>query len=577
MRGKLKKYLLAAMTVCMMLVVTGSATKYTYGAEAVGITGATVTGNKVELQWNAITDTKEYRIYRSNRKSSDFELAGTTKNTVFRDRGIIAGNNYYYRIIPVNSASGKENKELMLTVKIKAPQKVEISKLSVKAPDTIKIYWKHSMGANGYEVYRGASIKGEYNLLGVLNGSSSVVYTDETVVPGQTYYYKIRPTTTNSGFKGYGDFSSPIKGKTIPKTEITSIKSVDSNTLKISWNKVKNAGTYVIYRSNKENGSYKKIAEVSNSAKQYVDKKVAGGKKYYYKIVTTGLLNGKKINSGFSDPASNQTLQQVKLLSIKSTINDELRLKWIDVKGATSYQIYRSTSKNGKYRKLAKVADDGDALQFYTDNRIKGGQTYYYKVQAYSAADGIIAAGSGSQSTAKKGTTGYTIMGESEVTASQMAAQFKSSGRVYPTAIYKKKGAATIEKFCTILLDECEKEGVKAEVIFAQVCLETGYLSFGGQVKAEQCNFAGLGATDDGASGATFKNVRIGIRAQVQHLKGYASTEALNQECVDPRFKYLAGRRGTARTVQSLGNGNWATDPNYATKLMNLIKSIKSQ
>ena len=113
-------------------------------------------------------------------------------------------------------------------------------------------------------------------------------------------------------------------------------------------------------------------------------------------------------------------------------------------------------------------------------------------------------------------------------------------------------------------------------MIFAQVCLETGYLSFGGQVSAAQCNFAGLGATDDGASGATFQNVKTGIRAQVQHLKGYASKDPLNQVCVDPRFIYLSSRRGTAKYVQDLGNGNWATDPNYASKLIRLIQEMKS-
>ena len=100
-------------------------------------------------------------------------------------------------------------------------------------------------------------------------------------------------------------------------------------------------------------------------------------------------------------------------------------------------------------------------------------------------------------------------------------------------------------------------------------------MRFGGQVKASQCNFAGLGATDDGAAGATFPNIKVGVRAQVQHMKGYASTESLNQECVDPRFIYLASRRGTAKYVENLGNGNWATDPNYASKLMNLIKAMK--
>ncbi len=197
-------------------------------------------------------------------------------------------------------------------------------------------------------------------------------------------------------------------------------------------------------------------------------------------------------------------------------------------------------------------------------------------MQAYSDGSGIVASGSGNKSDAKGTTSAYAIMGNTTVTADQMAALFKASGRSYPSGIYKSKGAGSLKKFCEIVIDESRREGVKAEVIFAQVCLETGYLSFGGQVSAEQCNFSGLGATDDGAAGATFPDVKTGIRAQVQHLKGYASKDSLNGKCVDPRFGYLSYKRGCAKYVQDLGGGNWATDPNYATKLMILIKAMKS-
>ena len=69
--------------------------------------------------------------------------------------------------------------------------------------------------------------------------------------------------------------------------------------------------------------------------------------------------------------------------------------------------------------------------------------------------------------------------------------------------------------------------------------LETGWLSFGGDAGIDQFNFAGLGTTGGGVKGIAFPDVRTGIRAQVQHLKAYASTDSLNQECVDERFDYV--------------------------------------
>ena len=275
----------------------------------------------------------------------------------------------------------------------------------------------------------------------------------------------------------------------------------------------------------------------------------------------------------FRSPASFRALKQVKIASVKEAAETGLKIKWSKVAGATQYKIYRATSKNGKYKNIATV--EGKSTVTYTDLTATSGKKYYYKVQAYADEIGMIATGKGSKSEAKGASTAYEIMGKTTVTAGQMAALYKASGKKYPSGVYKDKGAKTIEKFCKIVVEESNKEGVKAEVIFAQVCLETGYLQFGGQVSPQQCNFSGLGATDDGAAGATFKNVRTGIRAQVQHLKGYASKDDLNQKCVDPRFAYLSYRRGTAKYVQSLGGGNWATDPNYATKLMALIKAMK--
>ena len=165
----------------------------------------------------------------------------------------------------------------------------------------------------------------------------------------------------------------------------------------------------------------------------------------------------------------------------------------------------------------------------------------------------------------------YSIMGKSDTSVKQMAAYFKSKNTNYP---YSDSDAPTIEDFCQMYLEECEVEGVKAEVAFCQAMLETGFLKFGGDVDKDQYNFAGLGATGNGVHGESFPTVRIGIRAQVQHLKAYASTEPLKQACVDTRFKYVT--RGCAPYVQWLGikeNPNslgWASSKNYGYNIVNL-------
>lgn len=166
------------------------------------------------------------------------------------------------------------------------------------------------------------------------------------------------------------------------------------------------------------------------------------------------------------------------------------------------------------------------------------------------------------------------IMGESKASASVMAAYYRSKGASYPSAAFAAGGAPSIDDFAAIVSEEAAAEGVRAEVVFCQAMWETGWLQYGGDVDAGQYNFAGLGATGGGAKGASFPDVRTGIRAQVQHLKAYASTAPLNNECVDPRFHLVS--RGVAPTLPDL-NGRWAVPgEGYGESIMGLIAQMLS-
>ncbi|WP_270387831.1 N-acetylmuramoyl-L-alanine amidase [Blautia hansenii] len=173
----------------------------------------------------------------------------------------------------------------------------------------------------------------------------------------------------------------------------------------------------------------------------------------------------------------------------------------------------------------------------------------------------------------------YEIAGDSSVTVEQMVNYYKKSGKPYPAEALKAGGAATIEEFCQIYYEECEIEGIKAEVAFVQSMIETGFLQFGGSVKIEQFNFAGLGATGNGVSGNSFENVRIGIRAHVQHLKCYANDEPLKNECVDPRWgEWLRGKAPYVEWLSIPNNPNgtgWAGDADYAAKILKGIQDMK--
>ena len=171
-------------------------------------------------------------------------------------------------------------------------------------------------------------------------------------------------------------------------------------------------------------------------------------------------------------------------------------------------------------------------------------------------------------------------MGTPAVSVSQMISYFKQKMQPYPSDALRKGGASTIKEFCQIVYDESIAEGVKPEVVFAQAMLETGYLQFGHDVKIEQFNFCGMGATG-GVPGNSFPDIRTGIRAQVQHLKCYATDKPLNNSNVDPRW--WSELRNKAPYVEWLSIPNnpfgrgWAADPEYGVKLLNMISDIKKQ
>ncbi len=145
------------------------------------------------------------------------------------------------------------------------------------------------------------------------------------------------------------------------------------------------------------------------------------------------------------------------------------------------------------------------------------------------------------------------IMGQAQCTAEQMKAYLK---QVNPNVSKKYL------KTPSIYLKEGKIEGVRGDLAFAQALLETNFFRFTGSVQSSQNNFAGIGAVDNATKGNKFSTMRQGIRAQIQHLKAYASDKKLNRKCVDPRFS-LVKKRNAFQYIEDLDK--WAC-PGYDPK-----------
>ena len=170
-----------------------------------------------------------------------------------------------------------------------------------------------------------------------------------------------------------------------------------------------------------------------------------------------------------------------------------------------------------------------------------------------------------------------SVLGAPLVTKEDLQRDFnKRVGSAYP-AVYAEKGAATGADFVNQLWQAAIDEGVRPELLYAQVMVETGNLRFGGDVLPEQCNFGGLGATGNGERGLSFDTVLKGLRAQALHLRAYAGYEPLTVDPskardVDPRYgAWILSKK--ANIIRKLA-GTWAMDKNYAVKLVRVMNEL---
>ena len=122
-------------------------------------------------------------------------------------------------------------------------------------------------------------------------------------------------------------------------------------------------------------------------------------------------------------------------------------------------------------------------------------------------------------------------------------------------------------------ISEAHDEGINSDVAFAQMCLETGFLKFGGAVTEDMHNYCGLGATGSGTVPDRFPTVLLGVRAHIQHLNAYGDTDELVNPVVDKRAKFVSPR-GKAPTVFELA-GTWASDKKYGEKLDALLSRME--
>ncbi|WP_084375114.1 S8 family serine peptidase [Neobacillus soli] len=198
----------------------------------------------------------------------------------------------------------------------------------------------------------------------------------------------------DAAFKTKFDFTKPIVAdtnvyarfaKNLSAPASVKAASADYNKVNVSWNKVTGASSYEVYRATSKTGKYSKVATVTNGS--YANSGLTTGQTYYYKVVGSSTVEGKKLSSPYSSVVSAKPALKTPT-GVKAAVASKTSIKvsWSKVSGANGYEVYRATSKSGKYSKV-KTVTSGSSVS-YTNTKLTKGKTYYYKVKSYRTVSG---------------------------------------------------------------------------------------------------------------------------------------------------------------------------------------------
>ncbi len=329
---------------------------------------------KPKLTWNAVSGATSYRVFRSESRGTGYSLLGTTTATSYTNTGAAVGKTYYYRVKAVNSVGTSGHSNIVSgKAKAAAPAapSVTAGNSSTGKP---RLTWKAVSGAVSYRIYRSESRGTGYSLLGT---TSSTSYVNTGAAAGKTYYYRVKAVNRDGMASGYSNIVSGKAKAAAPAAPSVTIGNSSTGKPQLTWKAVSGAVSYRIYRSESRGTGYSLLGTTSSTS--YVNTGAAAGKTYYYRVKA---VNRDGMASGYSNIVSGKATLPAPVLNIGLSVSSgKPMLAWDAVPGATSYRIYRSTSRGTGYSLLATTTSTS-----YVNTSAAKGTTYYYRVKACNAA-----------------------------------------------------------------------------------------------------------------------------------------------------------------------------------------------
>ncbi len=326
----------------------------------------------VLVKWNRVPEASAYRIYRSSSSDGIFVSIALNNDTLFRDVTNKKGL-FYYRVASVNDSgySGQMSDIAagFITDSLDIPDSVNATRGVIV--DRIMVFWKQVEGAASYNIYKSADSSGMFLIAGNVGGNINF-YSDSSVTRVLNYYRVSAVDTNGIETEKSVIVAGSIKSKAIPEN-IAATQGTNLSEIIVTWDPVKDAGKYFIYRAIGNSDTFSLIETTilpvfhdtleSDSVMHYKVNCRVDGIESEYSNVATGWLASKLV------PAN--------LTASLGTYSSRIELLWRPVAGAARYIIYRADNYTGPYLPVATVDTNR-----YDDTTILTDDYYFYKVAA---------------------------------------------------------------------------------------------------------------------------------------------------------------------------------------------------
>lgn len=334
--------------------------------------------NYVYISWSECENADGYSVYRAV-NGSELTLIKNVFDTETCNYGLVNGYVYTYAVRPyMITASGEkiygafsDSEEIQIGVVAPASIRVE-----QKSESSVKISWEGVPLADGYLLYRSMDSE-TWNLVKSVYDVSTVTY---NLKNGEDYYFKLKAFRNICGKKRYSSDSEMIKVEVgLKKPEHLNVALLSASSVHLSWDLVKGATAYRVYRSD-DDGEYRLIKTVRSEETTHYGLKP--DKKYTFKVAAISDTNESYVKGKDSEEVDVMlSLDTVKELNVSRKSSNSVLLSWTAIDGATGYRLYRM-DENG-VKRLVKTISDTQTVTY----GLEDGKVYKFSVKPIHITD----------------------------------------------------------------------------------------------------------------------------------------------------------------------------------------------